>query len=87
MLLLELLEGLGAGAPPNLVREASAPATAVAVYAEEGPTWGSWKSNRPGFALAEFGPLDVSYDWYTSWTERRLLILRSEVAEAMSIRF
>jgi hypothetical protein len=73
--------------PANLIRDPAVPAIALAVYAEEGPTWGSWKSNRPGFALAEFGPLDVSYDWYTSWTERRLLIVRSEVAAAMSIQF
>lgn len=81
------LERAGAATASNLMQPGAAGVEAIALYTREGPTWGSWKSNRPGFALAQFGPLDVNYDWYTSWTQRRLLILRVEVAESLGIRF
>lgn len=59
-------------------------ADAVVLYNREIP-WGNVESNRPGFAEAIFGPLDVHFDYYTSWPERRILVVPVAEARAMGI--
>ena len=58
---------------------------AIAVYTGDGPTWGSWRSNAPRFSLAELGPRDINFEWYTTWQQRRVLVLETGVARSMGI--
>jgi hypothetical protein len=80
------LERSGAGPLRGLTRDASQAVEAWAVFSGEGPAWGGWKSNVPGAFLAEFGPQDVNYPWYTSWPSARLLVLTPGSAGELGIR-
>lgn len=78
------LERLGAGDRPNVREEGEADADAIVLYNRELP-WAKVHSNRPGFAEAIFGPLEVNFDYYTSWPERRILVVPVETAREMLI--
>ena len=58
--------------------EASADARLVVTYPEEMLPFTRWPSNRPGLAQAVFGPLEVNFEYYTSWIEPRILVLSAE---------
>lgn len=84
----ELLQDLQQITPlaPQWLANSDPSVEAVALYTGEGSTWGSWQSNRPGLLLATFGPREVNYEWYTSWTSRRILVLTPAAATALGIR-
>jgi hypothetical protein len=75
--------------PPN-AREGMASLFAdderLAFYASEGMPLVSWPANRPGLAEAQLGAADVTFDYYPSWKEDRIVVMAARTAKALGMR-
>jgi hypothetical protein len=71
--------------PPNVVRGSNAEHV-VFFGAAEGPDGWHWKVNDPNLTEAVFGPKDVNFNWYSSWSGRdRVVIMAIDRAKATGV--
>jgi len=71
--------------PPNVT---AAPKVDAVVFfgKDEGPGPWNWRSNDPFQALAVFGPLEMNFDWYTSWMGHdRVVVMTLAKARATKV--
>jgi len=68
------------GAPADLA--AFRPAE-VAYKAKPGDPTGTLRSNLPGSLVTSFGPREVNWEWYTTWREPRIVVIKRPFLEPL----
>jgi hypothetical protein len=68
--------------PENMTQNGN-PDAVVFFAPSEGPKWFEWKTNDPWMTEAVFGPLEVNFNWYASWSGHdRVVVMTMERAKA-----
>jgi len=55
----------------------------VALNAFPGDPAGTLQSNLPGCLVASFGPQEVNWEWYTTWREPRIVVIKRSFLEPL----
>jgi hypothetical protein len=75
--------------PGNAVAGDNTAADRVVLFARaEGPNPFKWQANDPWLADAVFGPREVSFFWYSSWSGHdRVVVMTADKARATGVPF
>lgn len=69
----------------NVTTDPREPSDAVAFYPRELEAPGAWPANMPGFTLRIFGPREVNFEYYATWPEPRILLVRRAQAVRLGL--